>query len=65
MVNPEKIFFLSETGIKIFSRAGTRGPVPGIKPLKQVKQFDRRNIAIYAAINNTVSIYFSEKVFGL
>ncbi len=52
MVEREKIFFLDETGIQIFSRATYGRSAEGIRAINRVKTIRSRNYSIATAMNN-------------
>jgi transposase len=59
MVEREKIFFLDETGIQIFSRASYGRSPRGVRATKRVAQLRTRNYSI-ASVMNQESLYFFE-----
>jgi transposase len=52
MVEREKIFFLDETGVQIFSRATYGRSTQGTRAIKRVKAIRSRNYSIATAMNS-------------
>lgn len=60
VTHPERLFFLDETGIQIFSRV-SRGRAPaGIHARKEVRQVRSQNVSICACMTNEEIVFFDK-----
>ncbi len=58
MPEREKMFFLDDTGVQIFSRSSYGRSPKGTRPTKNVRQLTSRNYSIATAINDESFFFF-------